>query len=83
MTAPDLGGFGGWWKYFTNVVKISPIPKDGGMKLGDVPEGVLRLGGTFVIKDDDVVYQWSDRLPGDHPVVQDVFDIAQTAVSEN
>lgn len=85
MTAPDLGGFGGWWKYLSNVVKISPIPKDNGnMKLGgEVPEGVLRLGGTFVIKDDDVIYQWSDRLPGDHPIVHDVFGVAQTAASGN
>jgi len=81
MTAPDMpGGIGGWWKYITNVGKLSPIPND--MKFGDIPEGVLRLGGTFVIKDDEVLYQWSDRLPGDHPIVKDVFDIALKAASE-
>lgn len=81
MTAPDMpGGVGGWWKYITNVGKLSPIPND--MKFGDIPEGVLRLGGTFVIKDDEVLYQWSDRLPGDHPIVKDVFDIALKAASE-
>jgi len=81
MTAPDMpGGIGGWWKYITNVGKLSPIPND--MKFGDIPEGVLRLGGTFVIKDDEVLYQWSDRLPGDHPIIKDVFDIALKAASE-
>lgn len=81
MTAPDMpGGIGGWWKYIKNVGKLSPIPND--MKFGDIPEGVLRLGGTFVIKDDEVLYQWSDRLPGDHPIVKDVFDIALKAASE-
>jgi len=80
LTAPDLGGIGGWWKYMSNVGKISPIPDD--MKFGEVPEGVLRLGGTFVIRDDVILYQWSDRVPGDHPIVQDVFDIAQKAASE-
>ena len=74
MTAPDLGGFSGAWKYMKHVGKISPIPKD--MKFGQVPEGVLRLGGTFVVKADDVVYQWSDRLPGDHPDLEEVLNIA-------
>jgi len=80
MAAPDLGGFSGWWKYFTNVMKISPVPDD--MKFGEVPEGVLRLGGTFVVKGDDIIYQWSDRVPGDHPVVQDVLDIARSTASK-
>lgn len=79
MTAPELGGFSGWWKYFTNVMKISPIPDD--MKFGEVPEGVLRLGGTFVVKGDDIIYQWSDRVPGDHPVVQDVLNTAIESAS--
>lgn len=75
MTAPDLGGLGGAWKYMSNVAKVSPIPPD--MKFGEVPEGVLRLGGTFVVKKDEVVYQWSDRLPGDHPDLSEVLEIAK------
>lgn len=73
MSAPDLS-FKQWMGYFSKVGKVSPIPKD--MKFGQVPEGVLRLGGTFVVKDDEVLYQWSDRLPGDHPDIEQVLNIA-------
>lgn len=80
ITAPILnGGMKGWWDYFTSVGKISPIPKD--MKFGDIPEGVLRLGGTFVIQGDTIVYQWSDRVPGDHPNVAEVWNIAKKATA--
>jgi len=80
LSAPDLGGFGEWYKYVSNVMKISPIPKD--MKFGDIPEGVLRLGGTFVVDGDDVVYQWSDRVPGDHPEIEDVLNAAKKSAAE-
>jgi len=79
LEAPDLGGVGEWWKYFSNVMKVSPIPKD--MKFGDIPEGVLRLGGTFVVNGNDVVYQWSDRLPGDHPEISTVLGAAKESVN--
>ena len=58
-----------WWKYLKNVIKLSPIDKD---KPG-IPVGVLRVGGTFVIQGDDVVYQWNDKIPGDHPEPEDVL----------
>lgn len=74
MAAPNLS-FKQWMSYASNVGKVSPIPKD--MKFGDVPEGVLRLGGTFVVNGDDVVYQWSDRIPGDHPDIEEVVTIAK------
>mmetsp|Transcript_21622 Transcript_21622/g.31361 ORF Transcript_21622/g.31361 Transcript_21622/m.31361 type:complete len:126 (-) Transcript_21622:266-643(-) len=73
LSAPNLS-FKQWMSYFGNVGKLSPIPKD--MKFGQVPEGVLRLGGTFVINGDKVLYQWSDRVPGDHPDIQEVLKIA-------
>jgi len=73
MQAPGLG-FGQWMGYFRAVGKVSPIPKD--MKFGEIPEGVLRLGGTFVVKNDEILYQWSDRLPGDHPDLAEVVSIA-------
>ena len=57
-----------WWTYLSNVVKLSPIEKG---KSG-IPEGVLRLGGTFVVQGDDVVYQWNDKIPGDYPEPEDV-----------
>lgn len=70
MTAPDLS-WKQWMGYFGNVGKISPIPKD--MKFGQVPEGVLRLGGTFVVDGDKILYQWNDRVPGDHPDIAEVL----------
>jgi len=79
--APDMpGGFSGWWNYLTSVGKVSPIPKD--MKFGEIPEGVLRLGGTFVVKEGEILYRWSDRLPGDHPDINEVYAIAKQAASE-
>lgn len=78
MVAPDLG-FGGWWNYMTNVSKLSPVPKD--MKFGEIPEGVLRLGGTFVVNGNDILYRWSDRVPGDHPDIENVLKIAEEASS--
>lgn len=51
------------------------------MKLGDLPMGVLRLGGTFVVSGEDVLYAWSDTVPGDHPKVDDVIAIAAKAAA--
>lgn len=76
MTAPDLG-FGGWMDYFSTVGKVSPVPKD--LKFGDFPEGVLWTGGTFVVQGNNVLYQWSDTVPGNHPVVEDIVKIAKDA----
>lgn len=76
LEAPDLG-IKGWMGYFGTVGKVSPIPKN--MKFGEIPEGVLRLGGTFVVKGDDILYQWSDRLPGDHPEIKEVLSVAVAA----
>jgi hypothetical protein len=47
------------------------VPKD--MKFGEVPEGVLWTGGTFVVQGNEVVYQWTDTVPGNHPVIADVL----------
>lgn len=73
LSAPDLS-FKQWMAYMANVGKVSPVPKD--MKFGQFPEGVLRLGGTFVVNGDSILYQWSDRVPGDHPDIQEVLKIA-------
>ena len=63
-----------WMKYLFNVGKLSPIPKD--LKFGQIPEGVTRLGGTFVVEDDKIVYAWADDIPGDHPDVNEVLKAA-------
>lgn len=80
LGAPDIG-ISGWLNYFGTVIKLSPIPPD--MKFGEIPEGVLRLGGTYVIRDDQIVYRWSDRLPGDHPNIEEVMDIANEAAKKS
>lgn len=77
---PEGMGFDFWRRYLWNILGLSPIPRDGSVKLGQVPEGVLRLGGTFVVNGDDVLYQWSDSKPGDHPKIGDVMAIAKEAV---
>ena len=77
--APTLG-LEGWWNYMTSVMKVSPIPPD--MKFGDIPEGVLRLGGTYVVQGDQILYRWSDRVPGDHPDIEEVMKIAKDAAAK-
>lgn len=73
FAAPKLS-FQQWFNYALSLGKVSPIPKD--IPFGKIPEGVLRLGGTFVVNGDDIVYQWSDKIPGDHPDVQEVVSKA-------
>ncbi len=80
MQDANLAGFGGWWKYLSDTVDLAPIEK--GVKVSGVPEGVLQLGGTFVVKGDDVVYQWSDTVPGDTPDFTEVLKILQNTVSK-
>jgi len=63
-----------WWSYLSNVMSLSPVPKD--IKFGEVPQGVLQLGGTFVIEGDDVTYAWADPIPGQHPEPEDVLTAA-------
>lgn len=77
MTAPNLS-FSQWIGYFLNVMMISPVPKD--LKLGEIPEGVLRLGGTFVVDGDQILYQWNDKIPGDHPDIQEVLSAAKGGI---
>lgn len=49
------------------------------MKFGEVPEGVLWTGGTFVVQGSEVLYQWTDTVPGNHPVIDDVLTAARDA----
>lgn len=74
VTLPRLGSAGAWWRYLTNVASLSPVPKQ--FKFGEIPRGVLRLGGTFVIKGDSVLFAHADQFPGDHPNISDVLRAA-------
>ena len=55
------------------------VPTRQDLKFGEVPEGVLRTGGTFVIQGNAVLYQWTDTVPGNHPVIGDIIEIAKDA----
>jgi len=70
MKAPTLSG-AQWWAYARNVMTLSPV--DTKNIKPEVPEGVLRLGGTFVLDGDQVVYAWADAVPGDIPDVDQVL----------
>jgi len=63
-----------WFAYLTNVAGLSPIRKD--EPLRGVPEGVLRLGGTFVLDRRDVLYAHSEELPGMSPPLPTVLAAA-------
>ncbi len=60
-----------WIAYLSSAMKLAPIPK--GMKFGSIPEGVLRLGGTFVIDKNVLKYEYLDAVPGDVPSISDVL----------
>lgn len=70
LKVPQLNG-SAWWKYLLNVASLSPVPEN--LKFGEIPQGVLRLGGTFALESDAVVYAHADQFPGDHPAVADVL----------
>ena len=62
---------GQWWTYLTSVMKLSPVPKD--MKFGEIPEGVKRLGGSFVVENGKITAAWIDPLPGSYPEPAEVL----------
>jgi len=66
---PKLRGLIKWWQYFTSIPTIAPFEEG---KYG-VPEGGLKLGGTYIVRDSDVLYEWRDKLPGDLPDPKDVM----------
>jgi hypothetical protein len=71
LKAPSMN-FSQTWSYISNLRALSPIPKD--LKFGQTPEGVLRLGATFGIDGNNIVYKYEDGIPGDHPVPKDVIE---------
>lgn len=68
LKAPAIGGLGPWMSYLGHVMDLSPVDT----KTKNF-EGVKRLGGTFVVDGDDIIYQWNDRLPGDTPDLNQVM----------
>lgn len=76
---PDLSP-GQWMSYLGNAGKVQPFPN--GQEL-QFPEGVLRLGGTMVVNGNDIVYQWNDLVPGDHPNIDYVMSVAKGVGRKN
>ena len=64
-----------WFSYLTNVMTLSPIRKGS----TEFPQGVLRLGGTFLLKDEDIVYAFEDPIPGQHADPAEVMRLAGAA----
>lgn len=73
MQPPGLS-FGQWMKYLTNVMSLAPVPKN--PKFGVVPEGVLKLGGVFVLEGDAILYAFAEPVPGQHAPIADVLAAA-------
>ena len=65
-------GMGRWFTYLKNVATLAPMPK-GGVKFGEVPEGVKVLGGTYAIDGDAVTFSHSDEVPGATPDIANVL----------
>lgn len=69
-----------WMSYLGSASKVQPIPKGQSLQF---PEGVLRLGGTLIVNGNDVVYQWNDLIPGDHPSIDYVLAVAKEVALES
>jgi len=65
----DLGQ---WMSYLMNVMALSPIPKE----VKGVPEGVLKLGGVFVLDGPTITYAFAEPVPGQHAPMEDVLGAA-------
>lgn len=62
-----LGGVQGWWNFLTSFAPLAPVTPDMGFPEMLTPEGLFWVGGTMVVKGNEVVYRWDDRISGDHP----------------
>jgi hypothetical protein len=76
LRPPGLNPFR-WLDYIRNVMFLSPIDP---AKPVQFPEGVLRLGATFAIDGDKIVYVYEDGVPGDHPNPADVIKALETSL---
>jgi hypothetical protein len=75
----NLGGWTGWWTFLTSFMPLAPVTPE--MKFSEMlsPEGLFWVGGTIVIRGDEIVYRWDDRIAGDYPDASKVLAIARDA----
>lgn len=64
IKAPNFSA-GDWFKYFRAVGSLMPTDKP--FKFGEIPLGAVKLGGTFAIDSDEVLFSYEDGVPGDYP----------------
>jgi hypothetical protein len=74
-----FGGVKGWWTFMTSFIPLAPVTPDMKFPENLTPEGLFWVGGTFVVKGNDIVYRWDDRISGDHPEADEVLEIAKNA----
>jgi len=66
-----------WLQYLANFFFLTPLKTDAnGLPKAEVPEGVLKLGGVFVLEGDDIVYAYAEPVPGQHAPIKDVLAAA-------
>jgi hypothetical protein len=74
-----LGGWKGWWTFLTSFAPLAPVTPDMEFPEMLTPEGLFWVGGTMVVRGDEIVYRWDDRISGDHPDASSVLAIAKDA----
>jgi len=67
--------------YTTNALRMAPVK--GRVDWRSLPEGGLRNGGTLIVNGEDIVYQWSDKIPSDVPNVNDILNMARKVAKNN
>ena len=56
-------------------------PVTGEMLIDEMRAEVGLLSHNVVVQGDEVEYQWSDRVPGDHPDIDEIVKIATAGVT--
>jgi len=67
--------------YTTKALTMAPVK--GRVDWRSLPEGGLRNGGTLIVNGEDIVYQWSDKIPSDVPNVNDILNMARKVAKNN
>ena len=62
-----------------SILNITAPGSNKALRFGELPEGVLRLGGTFALDRDIVLYSYEEGVPGDTPNVDNVIAVFQTS----
>ena len=78
----ELGGIKGWWTFLNRFMTLAPVTEDMKFPENFSPEGLYWVGGTFVVKGDEIVYRWNDRISGDHADPKEVLNIAKAVAAK-